>query len=242
MGEHSDYDAFFERAMLVEESLLGEKNQLTNSLPSNLTPPCQSRRKPKTRIPFLVDPALLATNLTRWFSNKWTHGKSPHPKKSKRWLKAIETLSSICGLSLTRLYKRQRIWNNRITRISHPTVIMTNPLEFIHPHSSQIKVPPIGTCKGTTLLIAPSLTILSSRTILDSQAAWAKIKGSKDDFGVISIYSPNIEHEHAILWHNLKVILPNGRWILCSDLDMTSKDIDSLGPSPQQRKGSLETS
>lgn len=86
---------------------------------------------------------------------------------------------------------------------------------------------------GVALLYHPSLTLISSGTLLHGRTAWAQLKSDTMTFSIAVIYAPSDSAwEQALLWHQLKGSLPDGHWFIFKDFKMIESPLNSSGPSP----------
>lgn len=96
---------------------------------------------------------------------------------------------------------------------------------------------------GTTLMYHPSFQLMDSSTMNRGRVAWAQLKLDTIILSVAMVYvSSDSPKAHAYMWHQLKTELPEGKWIIFGDFNMTEIRVDSFGPSPllQGRQLGLE--
>lgn len=105
-------------------------------------------------------------------------------------------------------------------------------LRAILPGFQHFTAPPDAGRGGTALLISPSLKVIASGNLDLGRAVWVQIVSGDSNFGIICLYAPNSPNERALLWHEIKCLLPQDNWICCGDSNMTESRLDSSGPSP----------
>lgn len=73
---------------------------------------------------------------------------------------------------------------------------------------------------GVALLYHPKLTLIDSRTLNLGCVSWAQLKLDSTIISVAAIYAPNDSPRvTTYLWHQLKMELPDGQWILLGDFN-----------------------
>lgn len=104
-------------------------------------------------------------------------------------------------------------------------------LRVILPNFTHLSSPPDGGRGGTAILISPRIRVLSSGWLDFGRAVWFQASLEKFRFGLICVYAPNSPRERALLWEELKSVLPLDNWIMCEDFNMTEDRQDSyIGP------------
>lgn len=95
--------------------------------------------------------------------------------------------------------------------------------------------------RGATLLYHPSLTLVSSSIMNHGRIAWAQLKLDTLIIFVVVVYTASdFPRECAYLWHQLKMKLPDGQWIIMGDFNMKKKQIDSSRPTSLLKGKKLE--
>lgn len=104
-------------------------------------------------------------------------------------------------------------------------------LGTINPDATNIIDAPKGGKVEEAIVVPKEYQVITHDTKGDGSFAWVKIRTSRGELGIGSVYAPNDRAGRILLWKWLATNLEGKNWVLCGDWNMTNLYDDAIGPS-----------